>query len=95
MALLLQGYLQASDAEAVRLSATDLCWRVVLETIDISDEPGFSQGGLQQFRERLIRHDMDVRLLERTVELANRDNSSDSRYWGFVPLDLVRGRAMV
>jgi signal peptidase I len=25
----------------------------------------------------------------------NRDNSSDSRYWGFVPLDLVRGRAMV
>ncbi|MDB4969920.1 MAG: signal peptidase [Myxococcales bacterium] len=25
----------------------------------------------------------------------NRDNSSDSRYWGFVPLNLVRGRAMV
>lgn len=24
----------------------------------------------------------------------NRDNSSDSRYWGFVPLDLVRGQAM-
>jgi signal peptidase I len=24
----------------------------------------------------------------------NRDNSSDSRYWGFVPLNLVRGRAM-
>src|SRR5918997_5352283 len=27
MALLLQGYLQVSDAEAVRLSATDRCWR--------------------------------------------------------------------
>ena len=25
----------------------------------------------------------------------NRDNSSDSRFWGFVPLNLVRGRAMV
>ena len=25
----------------------------------------------------------------------NRDNSSDSRYWGFVPLNLVRGKAMV
>jgi signal peptidase I len=25
----------------------------------------------------------------------NRDNSSDSRYWDFVPLNLVRGRAMV
>ncbi len=24
----------------------------------------------------------------------NRDNSNDSRYWGFVPLNLVRGRAM-
>jgi len=25
----------------------------------------------------------------------NRDNSADSRFWGFVPLNLVRGRAMV
>lgn len=24
----------------------------------------------------------------------NRDNSSDSRYWGFVPLDHIKGRAM-
>src|SRR5450432_4771741 len=33
MAMLLQGYLQASDAEAVRLSATDNCWRMVLGTL--------------------------------------------------------------
>jgi signal peptidase I len=25
----------------------------------------------------------------------NRDHSSDSRYWGFVPLDLIKGKAMV
>jgi len=25
----------------------------------------------------------------------NRDNSADSRYWGFVPLNLVRGQAMM
>jgi signal peptidase I len=25
----------------------------------------------------------------------NRDNSHDSRYWGFVPFDLIKGRAMV
>src|SRR5580765_2014208 len=33
MAMLLQGYLQVSDAEAVRLSATDNCWRMVLATL--------------------------------------------------------------
>jgi hypothetical protein len=33
MAMLLQGYLQVSDAEAVRLSATDKCWRMVLATL--------------------------------------------------------------
>jgi signal peptidase I len=25
----------------------------------------------------------------------NRDNSQDSRYWGFLPRDLVKGRAVV
>ena len=61
-ALLLQAYLQVSDAEAVRLSATDRCWRLVLGTLEEDeDKPAFSQGGLQQFRERLIRCDMDRR----------------------------------
>ena len=70
MAMLLQGYLQVSDAEAVRLSATDNCWRMVLATLsDKGDKPAFSQGGLQQFRERVVRHDMDRRLLERTIQL--------------------------
>ena len=32
MGLLLQAYLQTSDAEAVRLSASDRCWRMVLGT---------------------------------------------------------------
>lgn len=71
MALLLQGYMQVSDAEAVRLSATDRCWRMMLGQLEEEeDKPIFSQGGLQQFRERLIQHDMDLRLLDRTVELA-------------------------
>jgi Transposase DDE domain/Transposase domain (DUF772) len=73
MALLVQGYMQVSDAEAVRLSAMDAAWRLVLDTLgEGKPKPAFSQGGLQQFRERLIRHDMDRRLLERTVELAKR-----------------------
>jgi hypothetical protein len=78
MAVLPRGYLQVSDAEAVRLSATDRCWRMVLGTLEQDDDaPAFSQGGLQQFRERLIRHDMDRRILERTVELARRSNAFD------------------
>ena len=48
MALLLQGYMQVSDAEAVRCSASDRCWRLVLGTLlENEDEPAFSQGGLQ------------------------------------------------
>jgi len=78
MAVLLQGYLQVSDAEAVRLSATDSCWQMVLATLaQQGDAPAFSQGGLQQFRERLIRHDMDRRVLERTVELARQTRAFD------------------
>jgi hypothetical protein len=86
MALLLQGYLQVSDAEAVRLSATDRCWRVVLGTLVPDDDaPAFSQGGLQQFRERLIHHDLDRRLLERTVEVAQKTKAFD---WKKLPATL-------
>jgi hypothetical protein len=73
MALLVQAYTQASDAEAVCLSGTDSRWRMVLDRLGADeDEPAFSQGGLQQFRERLIGTQMDRQLLERTVEVAAR-----------------------
>jgi len=89
MALLLQGYMQVSDAEAVRLSGTDRCWRMVLGTLEEDeDEAVFSQGGLQQFRERLIRHDMDLRLVERTVELAKKTRAFD---WKRLPKSLRVG----
>lgn len=89
MALLLQGYLQVSDAEAVRLSGSDRCWRLVLGTLrQREDEPAFSQGGLQQFRERLIKHDMDRRLLERTIELAKSTRAFD---WKKMPSTLRVG----
>ena len=61
---------QVPDAAAVRLSARDKCWRMVLGTLkEKGDKPAFSQGGLQQFRERLVRHEMDLRLLERTTNM--------------------------
>ncbi len=68
MVLLLQGYVGASDAEAVELAMVDLRWQMVLDCLGAS-EPPFSQGALSAFRERLIEHQMDRVLLERTVAL--------------------------
>jgi len=76
MALLLQAYLRVSDAEAVELTMLDLRWQMVLGCLG-STEPLFSQGALCEFRQRLIRHDMDRRLLERTVELAKQCEAFD------------------
>ena len=69
MGIILQGYLGVSDAEAVELTVVDLRWQMVLDRLGCK-EPAFSQGSLGNFRDRLIRTDMDRRLLERTVELA-------------------------
>jgi hypothetical protein len=68
MALLLQGYMGVSDAEAVECSVMDLRWQMVLGCLGTTT-PAFSQGALQAFRERLIGHEMDRALLERTVSL--------------------------
>ena len=54
-------YLGVSDAEAVELTVVDLRWQMVLDTMGC-DEPAFSQGALFDFRERMIRTDMDRRL---------------------------------
>src|SRR5262249_26648063 len=63
MVLLLQGYVGGSDAEAVEMSVMDRRWQLVLDCLD-AEEPPFSQGALQAFRERMIAHDMDRMLLE-------------------------------
>ena len=68
MALLLQGYVGASDAEAVELSVVDLRWQMVLGCLGATSPP-ISQGGLQSFRDRMIAHEMDRVLLDRTVAL--------------------------
>jgi hypothetical protein len=84
MALLLQGYLGVSDAEAVELTVVDLRWQMVLDRLG-ADRPAFSQGALQEFRERLIAADMDRRLLERTIEFARTTKAFD---WKKLPKDL-------
>ena len=84
MALLLQGYDGAGDAEAVELTVVDLRWQLVLDRLG-RDDAAFAQDTLREFRERLIRFDMDRRLLERTVELARRTKAFD---WRKLPKDL-------
>ena len=87
MVLVLQGYAQVSDAEAVELSIMDARWQMVLDCMG-AEEPVFSQGGLQQFRERLVAGDMDRRILERTIELAKQTKEFD---WKKLPKDLRIG----
>lgn len=83
MTLLLQAYEGVGDARAIERTWSDKGWQMVLD-VD-SDEPAFGQGTLSAFRERLITHDMDRRLLERTVELAKETDAFD---WKKLPKTL-------
>ncbi len=84
MVLLLQSYSGASDATAVELALVDLRWQMVLDCLGAT-EPVFSQGALVEFRNRLIAADLDLRLLERTVELARQTKEFD---WKKLPKTL-------
>lgn len=78
MAMLVQGYLGMSDAEMIELTVVDLRVQMVLGCLG-AEEPPFSQGALQDFRQRLIAADLDRRVLERTVELAKATHAFDHR----------------
>ncbi len=69
MVVLLQAYDQVGDAEAVITARMDRRWQLVLGTLGQASAP-FSQGVLVRFRERLIAHDLDRRLIDRTVAMA-------------------------
>ena len=71
MVTLLQAYEQKSDAAAVEEAVFDRRWQMVLDCMG-AEEPPFSQGVLVDFRRRLVEHEMDRRLIERTVELAKK-----------------------
>ena len=69
MVTLLQAYDQVGDAEAVVAAELDPRWQMPLGCLGATDAP-FSQGALVKFRERMIAHDLDQKLLDRTVALA-------------------------
>lgn len=87
MAALLQGYAQSSDAETVELTVVDLRWQLVLGCLGAT-EAAFAQGTFQEFRQRMIKFDMDRRLLERTIEVAKKSKGFD---WKKLPKTLRVG----
>jgi hypothetical protein len=73
MVNLLQRYEGLSDADAVDAAENDRRWQLVLGTLGASSSP-FGQGSLVRFRVRMIEHELDRKLVDRTVELAKRTN---------------------
>lgn len=69
MVMLLQRFDGLSDADAVDEAENDQRWKLVLGTLGQRRAP-FGQGSLVRFRTRAIEHDLDKKLVERTVDLA-------------------------
>src|SRR4051812_23175723 len=78
LATILQAYTGVSDDEVIEATIMDRRWQLVLDCLDREHAP-FSKGTLVTFRERLIAHDLDRRLIERTVELAAETKAFGSR----------------
>jgi hypothetical protein len=68
LATILQAYTGASDDEVLEALVMDRRWQLVLDCMDHAQAP-FSKTTLVSFRARLIEHDLDRRLVERTVAL--------------------------
>src|SRR5712691_10098305 len=69
LATLLQAYGHVGDRDAVELTVMDKRWQLVLDCLG-AEHPPFSQGTLVNFRMRLIAHNLDKALLDRTVAVA-------------------------
>ena len=78
LATLLQAYGNVSDRDAVELTVMDKRWHMVLDCLD-AEPPPFSPGTLLNFRMRLIQHNLDKTLLERTVALAEQTGGLGAR----------------
>jgi len=71
MVTLLRAYGEVGAAEAGVIARVDQRWQLVLGSVGARKAP-FSQGVLVTFRARMIAHDLDRKLLARTIELAKR-----------------------
>jgi DDE family transposase/transposase-like protein DUF772 len=78
LATILQAYTGVSDDEVVEALTMDRRWQLVLDCLDCAQAP-FGKATLVRFRAALIAHGLDRRLVERTVELAERDGGFGPR----------------
>jgi hypothetical protein len=78
LAVLLQAYCHVGDRDAVELTVMDKRWQMVLDCLG-AEQPPFSQGTLFNFRMRLMAHNLDKTLLDRTVALAEKTGGFGAR----------------
>jgi Transposase domain (DUF772) len=78
LATIRQAYTGASDDEVVEATVMDRRWQLVLDCLDAERAP-FAKGTLVGFRARLIAHQLDRRLVERTIELARTSGGFGAR----------------
>jgi hypothetical protein len=78
LALILEAYTGVSDDEVIEATMMDRRWQLVLDCLDTEQAP-FSKGTLVAFRQRLIEAQMDRRLIERTIEIANQSQAFGPR----------------
>src|SRR5512134_3770750 len=78
LATLLQAYCHVGDRDSVELTVMDKRWQMVLDCLG-AEQPPFSQSTLWNFRMRLMAHNLDKILLERTVTLAEQTGGFGAR----------------
>jgi Transposase DDE domain/Transposase domain (DUF772) len=78
LATVVQAYPGVSDDEVIEATVMDRRWQLVLDCLD-TDHPPFAKGTLVSFRARLIAHNLDRALVERTVALAARTGGFGAR----------------
>lgn len=69
LAVILQAYTGVSDDEVIEATVMDRRWQLVLDCLD-EQTAAFSKGTLVAFRTRLIAANLDRRLIERTIQIA-------------------------
>jgi hypothetical protein len=78
LATILQAYTRVSDEEVIEATRLDGRWQLVLDCLERETVP-FGKATFQRFRDALIAHELDRRLIERTVAVAEQSGDFGSR----------------